>query len=265
MAGRSLFGKKRQKAAVLDTPAAPLSNIPQHVAIIMDGNNRWAKQKFLPGIRGHRAGVEVIRKVLTVCEQQGVKVLTLFAFSSENWLRPEAEVTELMKLLDKYIEKEAGELHQKGIRLCFVGRRDRLEPGIVDKMLAAEQLTKNNNVSTLVLAIDYGGQWDIAQAAQKLAEQVSQNCLKAEAIDEALLASHLSLNQFSTPDLCIRTGGEHRISNFLLWQFAYAELYFTDCYWPDFNEEKMNEALQEYAQRQRRFGKTSEQMQTEEQ
>ena len=238
----------------------PQHATPKHIAIIMDGNNRWARKRLLPGIGGHKAGVEAIRNVLTVCEKYQVKVLTLFAFSSENWQRPEEEVGALMRLFLAYLKREVNDLHNKGIRLRFIGKRDRLSAEIVEQMEIAEQLTKDNTVSTLVLAVDYGGQWDLANASRRIAQQYSEGKLSLEQIDEVLLDQHTALSDLPKPDLCIRTGGEFRISNFLLWQMAYAELYFTDCYWPDFKEQQMEEAIAAYASRQRRFGMTSEQI-----
>lgn len=239
--------------------------MPQHVAIIMDGNNRWAKNKFAPGISGHKAGVETIRKVLNVCEELDISILTLFAFSSENWARPDKEVKELMRLLKRYLEKEVASLDDKGICIRFIGRRDRLSSDIVSLMARAESQTSSNTVSTLVLAIDYGGRWDVANAAKEAVKTLHKNAVldQGEGLDlinEDLISQHMALADLPPPDLCIRTGAEQRISNFLLWQFAYAELYFTDCYWPDFDEQAMQQALSEYASRQRRFGKTSQQI-----
>jgi undecaprenyl diphosphate synthase len=261
MAARSLLGRKRHKSNAENTAAEALSSVPAHVAIIMDGNNRWAKKNLIPGAGGHRAGAEAIRKVLRVCERQKISVLTLFAFSSENWLRPEKEVADLMNLLESYLEKETAEMHKQGIRLRFIGRRDRLRESIVNKMRQAEALTQNNTARDLILAIDYGGQWDITQASIELAKEVARGQITTDDITEQRLAEKMSLAQLPAPDLCIRTGGEHRISNFLLWQFAYSEFYFVDCFWPDFGEVQMLEAIKDYSARQRRFGKTSEQVQ----
>ena len=236
--------------------------VPRHIAIIMDGNNRWAKQRRLPGISGHKAGVEAIRKVLSACDIHGVDVLTLFAFSSENWQRPDEEVGALMSLLLNYLQREVRELHKKGVRLRFIGKRDRLNPEIVAHMERAEKLTINNSARTLVLAIDYGGQWDIGNAAAEVARQVAAGELAASDVDATTVAQHMALADLQSPDLCIRTGGEYRISNFLLWQLSYAELYFTDCFWPDFDELELTKAIAAYASRQRRFGKTSEQLQS---
>jgi undecaprenyl diphosphate synthase len=233
---------------------------PQHIAIIMDGNNRWAKKRFLPGITGHKAGVEAIRKVLSACERHDVKALTLFAFSSENWQRPKDEVGALMSLLLTYLKREVNELHEKGIRIRFIGRRDRLNADIVKQMGLAESLTENNTRSTLVLAVDYGGQWDIANAAKAIAERVSKGELALENIDHSVVDQYTACSDLPKPDLCIRTGGEYRVSNFLLWQLAYTELYFTDCYWPDFDEQEIDAAVAAFASRQRRYGMTSEQM-----
>ncbi|MBT6578638.1 MAG: di-trans,poly-cis-decaprenylcistransferase [Cellvibrionales bacterium] len=233
---------------------------PQHIAIIMDGNNRWAKKRFLPGIRGHKAGVEAIRSVLAVCEKHQVKALTLFAFSSENWQRPVEEVGALMSLFLNYLKREVSSLHKKGVRIRFIGRRDRLQADIVKQMEMAETLTQLNTVSTLVLAVDYGGQWDITNAATEIAKSVAAGDILPEQIDESLVHSHLSLNDLPAPDLCVRTGGEYRISNFILWQLSYAELYFTECFWPDFDEKEMEQAIAAFSARQRRFGKTSEQV-----
>ena len=233
---------------------------PKHIAIIMDGNNRWAKKRFLPGIRGHKAGVEAIRSVLSVCEKHGVKALTLFAFSSENWQRPADEVGALMSLFLSYLKREVSSLHKKGVRIQFIGRRDRLNNDIIEQMTLAESLTESNSVSTLVLAVDYGGQWDISYATTTIAKAVAAGELEPEDINEALVESHLTLNDLPKPDLCVRTGGEYRISNFILWQLSYAELYFTECFWPDFNEKEMEKAIAAFTARQRRFGMTSEQV-----
>ncbi len=228
--------------------------VPKHVAIIMDGNNRWAKQRELKPSEGHRAGVEVIRDLLRYTRERGVEVVTLFAFSSENWGRPSLEVQALMRLFSHYLDSETKRLHADGVRLRFIGRRDRFSRGLQKQMHYSEQLTRFNKENTLVLAVDYGGHWDIAEAAKKLAEQVRAGNLEPEHIDAELLARHIALSDLAPPDLCIRTAGEQRVSNFLLWQMAYSEFYFCDCYWPDFNEQEMDRALQVYASRERRFG-----------
>ena len=240
------------------TTSQPIT--PQHIAIIMDGNNRWAKKRLLPGIRGHKAGVEAIRSVLAVCEKHQVQALTLFAFSSENWQRPVEEVGALMNLFLSYLKREVSSLHKKGVRIRFIGRRDRLQADIVKQMETAETLTQSNSVSTLVLAVDYGGQWDITNATTQIAKRVAAGDIEANQIDESLVNSHLSLHDLPKPDLCVRTGGEYRMSNFILWQLSYAELYFTECFWPDFDEQEMEQAIAAFSARQRRFGMTSEQV-----
>jgi undecaprenyl diphosphate synthase len=242
------------------SPKSPASNdrgetvIPRHVAIIMDGNNRWARRQGLPGAAGHRAGVEAVREVLRACRQHGVEVLTLFAFSSENWGRPQPEVRALLARLSRYLRNEVRELHSDGVRLRFMGERNRFSAGLQKLMRQSEQLTADNTAATLVIAVDYGGQWDIAQAAQKLARQVRAGSLEPEAITAELIDRSICIADLPRPDLCIRTGGDARISNFMLWQFAYTELYFTNTLWPDFGELEFARALADYSRRERRFG-----------
>ena len=228
--------------------------VPRHVAIIMDGNNRWARAKGLPGPAGHRAGVEAVRGVLRACRQHGVEVLTLFAFSSENWGRPLPEVRTLLALLSRYLRSEVRQLHEDGVRLRFIGERHRFSAGLQRLMEQSERLTAGNTEATLVIAVDYGGRWDIAQAAQTLARQVRDGALQPEDIDPDLIGRNLSASDLPLPDLCIRTGGDARISNFMLWQFAYSELYFTNTLWPDFGELEFARALADYSRRERRFG-----------
>ncbi len=231
-----------------------LQPLPRHVAIIMDGNNRWAKRRGLPGAAGHKAGVEAIRTVLRSCRNHGINILTLFAFSSENWQRPSAEVAGLMQLFSTYLNSEVKKLHEDNVRLRFIGERGRLRAGLQKKMAQAELLTEGNTASTLVIAVDYGGHGDIASAARQLAERVARGELLPSQIDAQLLDSVTALADLPKPDLLIRTAGEQRISNFMLWQLAYTELYFTDSYWPDFGEMEMLRALQAFAARERRFG-----------
>ena len=228
--------------------------IPRHVAIIMDGNNRWAQGKGVPGPTGHRAGVEAVREILRACQKQGVEVLTLFAFSSENWGRPKPEVRALLALLSRYLRNEVRELHKDGIRLRFMGQRGRFSQRLQKLMQQSEHLTAGNGGATMVIAVDYGGQWDIAQAAQKLALQVQEGSLQPQDITPELIDRNVSISDLPRPDLCIRTGGDSRISNFMLWQFAYSELYFTNTLWPDFGELEFARALAEYSRRERRFG-----------
>jgi undecaprenyl diphosphate synthase len=228
--------------------------VPRHVAIIMDGNNRWAKLNGVPGPAGHRAGVEAVRGVLRACQDHGVEVLTLFAFSSENWGRPIPEVRALLALLSRYLRNEVRELHKDGIRLRFIGERGKFSSRLQHLMQQSENLTKDNTEATVVIAVDYGGQWDIAQAARALARKVELGELKSEDITESLIDESISISDLPRPDLCIRTGGDARISNFMLWHFAYSELYFTETLWPDFNELEFARALEEYTLRERRFG-----------
>lgn len=231
----------------------------RHVAIIMDGNNRWAKQRGLAGIAGHKVGVERIRDAMSACKDLGIEVLTVFAFSSENWKRPPIEVEALMSLFLLYLKNEAKALKKKGVCLRVIGNRSRFSPAIQKAIAAAEVLTAGGNM-TLVIAADYGGRWDIAQAAQRLAQEVYEGHLAIDAIDETLLHQHTAMASLPPLDLLIRTGGEMRISNFLLWQCAYAELYFSDKLWPDFDGNELKKAAKSFHERQRRFGLTGEQI-----
>jgi undecaprenyl diphosphate synthase len=240
-----------------------LRAVPRHVAIIMDGNNRWARKRFLPGVAGHKAGVDAVRAVIEVCAESGVEVLTLFAFSSENWQRPAEEVGALMDLFLSALRREARKLNENGISLRIIGDRSRFHAELQSAMSAAEAETAGGKQLVLQIAANYGGQWDIVQAAQRMACEVQQGRLQPEQITPERLQSYLVTAQLPVPDLCVRTGGEHRISNFLLWQMAYTELYFSDLLWPDFKHEAMRAALCDFARRQRRFGKTSEQIETE--
>ncbi len=228
--------------------------IPRHVAIIMDGNNRWAKRKGVSGPSGHRAGVEAVRGVLRACQRYGVEVLTLFAFSSENWGRPIPEVRTLLALLSRYLRNEVRELHKDGIRIRFIGERRRFSQRQQNLMQQSENLTCGNTGATVVIAVDYGGQWDIAEAARNLARLVQAGSLQPDDITPELIDRNVSISDLPRPDLCIRTGGDARISNFMLWHFAYTELYFTDILWPDFSESEFARALADYSLRERRFG-----------
>lgn len=232
---------------------------PRHIGIIMDGNNRWAKQRGLGGGSGHKAGVEKIRTVLKACREHKVEVLTLFAFSSENWRRPPKEVEALMSLFYAYLRREARKLRDEGVALRVIGRRDRFSPKLQKAIAEAESIAAEGE-ATLVIAADYGGRWDIAQASQKLALAVQSGELAPSDIDENSLHAHTCLADLPELDLLIRTGGEVRISNFLLWQSSYSELYFSDCLWPDFGPEQVELAVNDFYHRQRRFGKTSEQV-----
>lgn len=233
---------------------------PRHVAIIMDGNNRWAKERRLGGVAGHKAGVDAVRAVVETCAREGVEVLTLFAFSSENWRRPKDEVSALMKLFLFALEREVRKLHRNDICLRIIGDRSAFNSKLREHMDAAEELTRNNARMTLVIAANYGGHWDIAQATRKLAQQVHAGHLAPSDITDDLIQQNLSIGDLPMPDLMIRTAGEQRISNFVLWHLAYTELYFSPVYWPDFHKEEMLKALQAYAGRQRRFGQTDDQV-----
>lgn len=233
---------------------------PRHIAVIMDGNGRWAKNRGLLNVNGHKAGVERIRDLLDVCRDYQVQALTLFAFSSENWQRPKREVDALMNLFHTYLRKESPRMREEGVRLRVIGGRERFSAKIVAAIDAAEALTSDGE-RHLVIAADYGGKWDIASACRQLAKKAVEGELALDAIDEDLIDQHLSLADLPELDLLIRTGGEVRISNFLLWQAAYAELYFSDKLWPDFKPDDLKEAIAEYGRRQRRFGLTVDQVQ----
>jgi undecaprenyl diphosphate synthase len=246
----------------MDVPAAPSheDRLPRHIAIIMDGNGRWAKKRFLPRTAGHRAGVGAVRKTVEHCLARGIGALTLFAFSSENWRRPPQEVSLLMELFIATLDRETQKLHENGVRLRVIGDRSAFAPALQEKIAASEALTRPNSRITLSIAANYGGRWDVLQAARSLAESVGRGELRPEEIDGPMLESRLELADLPEPDLFIRTGGERRISNFLLWQLAYTELYFTSVLWPDFDERALDLALEDYASRQRRFGYTGDQV-----
>jgi undecaprenyl diphosphate synthase len=234
--------------------------LPRHVAIIMDGNGRWAQQRRRPRMIGHRAGARAVNRTIDRCLELGIPALTLFAFSSENWGRPDEEVQALMKLFLHALDREVDELHRRGVRVRFIGERERFGASLVSRMQLAEQRTLGNTAMTLCIAASYGGRQDIARAARSLAIEVAAGRLQPEQIDEALLGSHVALADLPAPDLFIRTGGDTRISNFLLWQLAYTELWFTDVLWPDFDTDQLQHALDTYAGRERRFGLTSAQI-----
>ena len=237
--------------------------IPRHIAIIMDGNNRWAKERRLPGLAGHKAGVDCVRSVIEGCMEMGVEALTLFAFSSENWKRPPLEVKGLMELFKLALDREAKKLVKNNIRLRVVGDKTAFSSSLQAKIEKVEGMTQGCDGLHLNIAANYGGRWDIVSAAQRLAEQCQSGSIQPADINEALFAQNISLADIPEPDLCIRTGGEQRISNFLIWQFAYTELFFSDAYWPDFDKEHLKRAVVDYSGRQRRFGKTSEQVEAE--
>lgn len=243
-----------------------VGSLPTHIAIIMDGNNRWAKAKGLIGGAGHKAGETALQKIVEHAAKRGIKVLTVFAFSSENWRRPEQEVGLLMRLFVHALDKRVAELHKNNLRVRFIGDRSRFAPLLQQGMRDAEQKTANNSGMTLVIAVSYGGQWDIAHAAQQIAIQVQQGKLDPTQLSseefQAHYQQHIQMSDIPPVDLMIRTGGDLRISNFLLWQTAYAEFYFSPLLWPDFDETALDEALADYASRQRRFGRTSAQVES---
>ena len=233
--------------------------VPQHVAIIMDGNGRWAKKRFLPRIAGHHRGVESVREIITACSDRGIKYLTLFAFSSENWRRPAEEVSLLMQLFVRVLQQEVNRMHANGVRFRFVGELARFEPILQRLIEQSQELTAANSKLTLTVAANYGGRWDIVQATQAMLREHPEFL---NGFGEDDLAPYLSLSYAPEPDLFIRTGGEQRISNFLLWQLAYTELYFTDMLWPDFDSAALDEAIASFRARERRFGRTSDQLRT---
>ncbi len=235
-------------------------DVPRHVAIIMDGNGRWATSRRMPRVAGHARGVEAVRAIVECCARRGVEYLTLFAFSSENWRRPEEEVSLLMRLFVSALEREVDQLHANGIRLKVVGDLSAFEPRLQQLIRDSEARTADNSRLTLSIAANYGGRWDLLQAMQKLLRRHPELAQRPEALDESLLSPHLAMSYAPEPDLFIRTGGEQRVSNFLLWQLAYTELYFTERFWPDFDEAALDEAFQWFRTRERRFGRTSGQI-----
>ena len=235
-------------------------DVPQHVAVIMDGNGRWARARGLPRHAGHRSGVKSVRETVEIAARRGVSYLTLFAFSSENWRRPAEEVKKLMGLFLEALQREVDDLHRNNVRLAFVGARDQLPPDLVDKIDAAEQQTATNDGLNLIVAVAYGGRWDLVNAAKALARKSVAGEISVDDIDDDMLAGELALAGVPDPDLLIRTGGEQRISNFLLWNLAYAELWFCDRLWPEFGEQQFDEALSFFSSRQRRYGYTGDQV-----
>lgn len=234
--------------------------LPRHIAIVMDGNGRWAEARGEPRTAGHRAGLEPVRAAVRECSRLGIEALTIFAFSSENWRRPEGEVTTLMSLFMEALDQEIEELHRNGVRVRVIGNRHRLAVRLQQRIAEAEARTAGNVGLKLQVAVSYGGRWDIVESARRLAAEVARGALRAEDIDEEHFGQGLQLHDVPDPDLFIRTGGNHRVSNFLLWNIAYAELYFTDLLWPDFDVKALTEALADFESRQRRFGMTGGQV-----
>ncbi|MGY3229640.1 undecaprenyl diphosphate synthase [Luteibacter sp. HA06] len=240
--------------------AKPDERVPRHLAIVMDGNGRWAKQRLRPRTFGHHAGQKAVKEAVEFCLRRGIASLTLFAFSSENWKRPATEVSALMELFLKAIDKEVDELHRNGVRIRFVGDLDAFAPELRARMLGAMERTAGNTALNMNVAVNYGGRWDIANAARLAVEAIARGEFTTAELDEARLNRYTCLADQPPLDLFIRTGGEHRVSNFLLWQLAYAELYFTDTLWPDVDQACLAEAVDDYARRERRYGRTGEQV-----
>lgn len=245
-------------SSTLDIPVT--TAVPQHVAIIMDGNGRWASKRMLPRTAGHAKGVQSVRSTVETCGKLGVKHLTLFAFSSENWRRPAEEVSLLMRLFVQALEREVSKLQEQGVRLRVVGDLSAFEPKLQSLIAQAQSKTAHNDRLHLTIAANYGGRWDILQATKKMIAARPELASAPHLIDEAALSEHLCMSWAPEPDLFIRTGGEQRISNFLIWQLAYTELFFTDCYWPDFSPKELEHAFEWYRNRERRFGRTSAQV-----
>lgn len=240
--------------APLQQPLAP----PRHIAVIMDGNGRWAKARGLPRIAGHRRGAEAVRATVTACREMGVGYLTLYAFSSENWKRPATEVGDLMGLLRHYLQSELDDLDRNGIRVRFIGERGRLSPDLVALIASAEARTMRHGAMTLVLAVNYGSHDEIVRACRRIAKEVADGRVRPEDIDETMMAGHLDTSDIPPPDLIIRTSGEQRLSNFLLWQAAYSEFLFVETLWPDFGRQQVEAAIHEFHRRERRYGATSD-------
>jgi len=235
---------------------------PKHIAVVMDGNGRWAKKRLMPRTAGHHAGVKATRQIVEECIKEKIQALTLFAFSSENWKRPEQEVSSLMELFVSTLQSEVDSLHKQNVRVRFIGECSAFSEKLQKKINEAKKLTEKNSGLQLNIAVNYGGRWDIAEACKSIVNQIQQGKLQVDDINAELIDDFVCLKQLPDPDLFIRTGGEVRISNFLIWQLAYTELYFTDVLWPDFKSEEFSEALNWFASRQRRFGQTGEQVDT---
>jgi undecaprenyl diphosphate synthase len=248
-------------SSTIDIP--DISAVPKHVAIIMDGNGRWAAKRLLPRTAGHARGVQSVRAAVETCGKLGVRYLTLFAFSSENWRRPADEVSLLMRLFVQALEREVSRLLDQGVRLRVVGDLSAFEPKLQELIAQAQAKTEHNDQLHLTIAANYGGRWDVLQAMKKMMLAHPEYGAEPGLIDESALSEHLSMSWAPEPDLFIRTGGEQRISNFLIWQLAYTELFFTDCFWPDFSSDELKKAFEWYRHRERRFGRTSAQLQSQ--
>ncbi len=247
-------------SAVLDNKPVVDGGNPRHIAIIMDGNGRWAQKRLMPRIMGHHAGVKAVRKIVEYCAKENIEVLSLFAFSSENWRRPKDEVSLLMELFMATLQSEVDKLDRNNIRLKIIGDKSAFPDKLQVKIREAETQTQGNSGLTLVIAANYGGRWDVTQATRKIIDGINRGEIQEQEISEQLISQHLVTGDLPEPDLFIRTGGEERISNFLLWQLAYTELYFTDELWPDFDQNQLEKAIRSFKGRQRRFGHTGEQV-----
>ena len=254
------IGSARGTWAKARPDGGDVSRLPRHLAIVMDGNGRWARQRRLARVEGHRAGATAARECIRACAEAGIECLTLFAFSSENWARPAEEVEQLMTLFGRVLEQEADELAGNGVKLRFIGDRSAFPPALRVTMDCLEHRTAGNRGLVLVIAANYGGHWDIVNAARRVANAVEQGELRADDVDRAALEAGLALSGLPSPDLLVRTGGEQRISNFLLWNLAYTELYFVETLWPEFDRVALADAIREFGERERRFGRTSEQV-----
>jgi len=253
------LSKTKASISVVDT-IKESGKIPNHIAIIMDGNGRWAKSKGLPRFAGHKVGVESVREIVKACTEVGVKYLTLYTFSTENWNRPQEEVSTLMRLLVKTLRKEINELHKNNVRLLAIGDLKSLPEAVQVQLKDAMEKTANNESLNLVLALSYSGRWEILEAVKKIAVDIKNKKLQVSEIDSKLFSDYLTTKGIPDPDLLIRTSGEMRVSNFLLWQIAYSEIVITECFWPDFRREQLFDAIRQYQKRERRFGKVSEQI-----
>lgn len=252
--------RRKEKNLEVNITSAEFEHVPKHVAIVMDGNGRWAKRRSLPRIAGHKAGVDTVRRVVAECVKLKVEVLTLFAFSSENWRRPAKEVGLLMELFMTALKQEVKKLHRNNVRLKVIGGREAFSEKLQRRIREAEDLTKQNNGLTLVIAANYGGRWDIVQAAKRMCQEVIDKHISLDQITEERFGAYVSMAELPEPDLFIRTSGEQRISNFLLWQLAYTEMYFSDKLWPEFSEDEFLKAIRSYSSRERRYGLTGEQV-----
>jgi len=242
-----------------------LKSFPNHIAVVMDGNGRWAKKRFLPRFAGHKSGLNATRDIVQSCSDLGIKALTLFAFSSENWKRPKLEVRLLMDLFASSLQKEITRLHDNNVRIRFIGELSAFSKKLQKIIANSEQQTAENSGLELRVAVNYGGRWDITQAMQKISSALMKGDISQDDISQDLISSYMSLSELPDPDLFIRTGGEQRISNFLLWQLAYSEMYFTETLWPDFDKAELDKALEAFSGRQRRFGKTGDQVEDKKQ